>query len=167
MVYCSEDDEVRCDIDDEIVDDETSFEDQAPSDYRLKNVTKSLREVLKDTSMQKHYVCPDPENFIRSFVDDAEYDYSGFHGVEVRIEKFKKILKIYQENSKDSFYYAVFYGSFLKLGNTKDQFVKDREKLKSVLSESFLERLEEKREALYLDLNLNTFQGQCQEIMTF
>ena len=43
----------------------------------------------------------------------------------------------------------------------------DKEKLESVLGKSFLERLEEKKSTLYLDLFLSMFQAQFQEINDF
>ena len=40
------DGKVRRQSDGEFIDDETSFQDQNPSDYRLKNVTRDLQDVL-------------------------------------------------------------------------------------------------------------------------
>ena len=45
----------------DFVDEKTSFHEK-PSDYRLKNVTKSLQEALEDTSMKEYYASSDPEN---------------------------------------------------------------------------------------------------------
>ena len=50
------------------------------------------------------------------------------------------------------------------MDKARDEFVEDRETFESVLGADFLTRLEEKREGLYLDLILNTFERQCQEI---
>lgn len=59
-------------------------------------------------------------------------------GVEERIEKFKKDLKIFGKGTNESFYFAALYGAFFKLDETKDTFVKDREVLESVLGTQFL-----------------------------
>ena len=73
-------------------------------------------------------------------------------------------MKIFKEGIKESFYFAVLYGAFFKLDETKDTFVENREILESILGPEFLNCLEEKREGLYLDLNLNTIERQRQEI---
>ena len=104
--------------------------------------------------MDKHFACPDPENYVPSFADEIEHDYDDFRGVEARIEKFKKTLKIFEEGSKDSFFNVVLFGTYLQLNDGKGELLMDREKLKSVLGESFLERLEEKKPTLYLDYAL-------------
>ena len=69
----------------DFIDDKTSFQYQEPSEYRLKNVTRSLQEALEDTLMKEYYDCSDPENYVPSFADDIEYDYDDFRGVEGRI----------------------------------------------------------------------------------
>ena len=53
---------------------------------------------------------------------------------------------------------------FFKMAETRDEFAEHREALESVLGADFLTRLEEKRELLYLDISLNTFERQCQKI---
>lgn len=83
------------------------------------------------------------------------------------IEKFKSELKIFKEGIKDSFYFEILYGTFFKLGKTKDTFVKDKEVLESALGKDFLSKLEKKSEGFYLNLNLQTFERQCQEINDF
>ena len=46
----------------------------------------------------------------------------------------------------------------------RDEFVEDRDNLETVLVADLLSTLEKKGEGLYLDLNLNTSERQCQEI---
>ena len=38
-------------FDSEFIDDETNFQDQEPTNYRLMNVTRNLREAVTDQSM--------------------------------------------------------------------------------------------------------------------
>ena len=161
----ADDDEIRRQSDDDFIDDdETSFQDQNSSDYRLQNVTRDLQEAMQDKSMWQEFGCSDPENFVPGCFDDVEYEFDTFDDFEKRIEKFKSKLKLFKEGTKESFYFAALYGAFFKLDETKDTFVEDREVLESVLGKDFLSCLERKREGLYLDLNLNTFERQCQEI---
>ena len=56
--------------------------------------------------------------------------------------------------------YTVHFLSLMK----QDTFVEDREVPESVLGTEFLNCLEKKREGLYLDLNLNSFERQYQEV---
>ena len=114
--------------------------------------------------MWEEFDCSDTENFVSDCFDDIDYEYETFPGFEKRIEKFEKDLKIFMKGTKETFYCAVLYGAFLKLDEMKDIFVEDREVLESVLGTEFLNCLEKKREGLYLYLNLNTFERQCQEI---
>lgn len=113
--------------------------------------------------MWEEFECSDPENFVPDCFDDVHCENDIFAGFEKRIEKFKKDLKILKEGAKESCYFPVLYGAFFKLDEIKDTFVEDREVLESVLGTEFLSCLEKKREGLYLDLNLNTFERQCQE----
>ena len=55
------------------------------------------------------------------------------------------------------------YGVFFKLKG-EEIFTEEDEKLEEVLGEKNLKSLREKREGLYLDLNLNTFQRQRHKI---
>ena len=156
--------EIRRQSDDEFIDDKTSFQDQNSSDDRLGNVTRDLQDALQDELMRKYYPCSDPENYVPPCIDEVDYDYDTFREFEKRTEKFKKGLRIFKEGSKESFYFAILYGVFLRLDETKDTFVEDKEVLEGVLSSEFLRCLEDKREGLYLDIKLNTFQRQSQEI---
>ena len=55
-------DEVN-ELDSEFIDDETNFQDQEPTNYRLMNVTSDLREAITNQSMAQelHLVSKDPE----------------------------------------------------------------------------------------------------------
>ena len=157
-----DDDEVRRQSDDDFIDDdETSFQDQNLSKYTLQNVTQDLQEVMQDKSMWEEFEWSDPENFVPGCLAEVEYKFDTFFGFEKGTEKLKIELKIFKEDTKQSFYFPILYGAFFNLGKTKDTFVEDRETLESVLGEDFLNGLEKKREVLYLDLNLSTYERQC------
>ena len=55
-------------------------------------------------------------------------------------------------------------GAFFNLLGKKDEFdfFEDKERLKNVLGCDFMEELNEKRDSLFLELNLFTFEQQCQ-----
>ena len=135
-----DDGEVRRQSDNDFIDyDETSFQDQNPSDSRLQNVTRDLLEAMQDKSVSwEKLECSDRDNFVLNCFGDVDYEYDKFVGFEERIEKFKKDLKIFKEGTKESFYFAVLYGGFFKLDETKDTFVEDKEVLESVLGTEFL-----------------------------
>ena len=52
--------------DDEV---ETSFQDQKPLEYRIKNVTRDMEEAARDTEMWKEFECSDPENCVPECFD--------------------------------------------------------------------------------------------------
>ena len=114
--------------------------------------------------MWEEFECSDPENFVPNYFHDVDYDYDTFAAFGKRVEKFKKDLKIFKEGTKESFYFAVLYGAFFKLDETKDAFVEDREVFESVLGMEFLNCIEKKKEGPCLDLNFNTFGRQCRRI---
>ena len=121
---CRDEDKVRNDSDLDFIDEETSFQDQEPSDCRLKNVIKSLQKALGDTSMKEYYACSDSENYVLSFADDIKYDYDDFRCAEGRTKKFKKTPRIYEEGSKDSFFNTILFRLYFKLNDdTKKDFV--------------------------------------------
>ena len=75
--------EVRNDSDDDFIDDETEFQDQGPSDYRLRNIIMDQQEALQDLSMGEDLgTCNDPENFVLDYFDDAEYEFDEFKNFE-------------------------------------------------------------------------------------
>ena len=89
-------DQVRHLSDEEFTNDENSFQDQQPSDYRLVNVTKDMTEACNDIEDWKDFECPDPENYVHETYGttmDVEPEYDEFKGFEKRIEQFQASLK--------------------------------------------------------------------------
>ena len=78
----AEEDEVRRQSDNDFIDD-NEIQDQDPSDYRIKNITRDLQEVLQDKEMWI-------ENYVPNCYDEVEYDYDDFNGFKKRKEKLKK-----------------------------------------------------------------------------
>ena len=60
-----------------------------------------------------HLFISDPENFVSDYVDEIEYKYDELSDFEKRIRKFEQDLKIPKEESKDSFYHAILYGTYI------------------------------------------------------
>ena len=70
------DDEVN-EFDSEFIDDKTNFQDQGPTSYCLRNITRDLREAVTDQSMARELdlVSEDPEIFVSDFVDKVNYEF--------------------------------------------------------------------------------------------
>ena len=157
-------DEVNC-SDEEFIDDKTNVRDQTPSDYRLINMMRDLQEAMQDCSMAEelNLVSSDPKNFVSNYVDETEYKYDEFSGFEKRIRKFKQDLKIFEEESKDSFYHAILYDTYYFLLEEKQtcDFCCDQQKLGEVLGWDFFDKLEAIKQSLQHDLSLSTCETQC------
>ena len=139
------------------------FRIRTRSDYSHQNVARDLQDTIQEKSMWKEFQCSVPENFALDFFDGINYEYDTFGRFEKRIEKFKKDLKIFKEGTKESFYFAVLYSAFFRLDETRDTLIEDREVLCFSYRTLKLSR-EKERERLYLDLDFNTLERQCQEI---
>ena len=96
--------------DEVFIDNETNFEKQAPSNYCLTNFTRDFQEAVQDYSMAEEFglMNPEPQNFVPDCINEVEFSFDEFDGFEKRIKKFEQDLKIYEEDPKDSFFYAVF-----------------------------------------------------------
>ena len=129
-------------LDLDFIDDETNFQDQEPTDYRLMNVTRDLQDAITDRSMafDLDLVASDHENFVSDFVDEASYEFDEFLCFEKRIQKFNEELKIFERNSKDSFYFSILYATYYHLLEKKEDFdfCQDEERLSQVLGQFFL-----------------------------
>ena len=70
------DDEVN-ELDSEFIDDETNFQDQEPTNYRLINVTRDLREAVTYQSIAQDLdlLSEHPQNFVSDFVDEVSYEF--------------------------------------------------------------------------------------------
>ena len=92
-------------LDLDFIDNETSFQDQEPTYYRLMNDTRDLQDTIAERSMafDLDLVAVDPENFVSDFVDEVTYEFDKFFGFEIRIRKFDEELKFFEKESKDSF----------------------------------------------------------------
>ena len=79
-------------------------------------------------------------------MDEIEYDYDRFDVFGKRIEKFTNNLKIFRSGLKESFYFAIFYGTlFEKLKKKKKreafEFSQDKNTLVNVLGKIFFDGL--------------------------
>ena len=111
-------------LDLDFIDDKTNFQDQEPADYRLMNVTRDLWDVIADRSMAfgLDLVTADPENFVSDFVDEVSYEFDEFFGFKKRIWKFDEEIKIFEKESKDSFYFSILYAIYYHLLEKKEDF---------------------------------------------
>ena len=154
----TEADQVRHLSDDEFIDDENSFHDQRPSDYRLVNVTRDMTEAWNDLEDMKDFECSDHENYVHETYGsstDVKPEYDEFKGFEKRTEQFLAILKQFRENDNESFYFAILYGTYFKLKAEDAVFSDDLQKFVGTM---FLEQLEDKMPKLILDLNIQTLE---------
>ena len=92
-----------------------------------------MREAITDQSraQEPDLVSEDPENFVSDFVDKVSYEFDEFFGFEKRIQKFNQELKIFERESKDSFYFSILYATYYNLIERKEDFdfCQDEEKL--------------------------------------
>ena len=149
--------------DEKFIDDETNFEDQAPSDYALTNFTCDLTDAMRDgQEMAKELglIDPDPQNFVSDSIDETEFEYDEFKDFEKRIINIEQGLKIYKLDSKDYLFYAVFYGIYYSRLVEKEnfEFCQDKEKLVEVFGRDFFDKLQVKKGQLQLDLSVSTFE---------
>ena len=156
-------DEVN-EFDSKFVDDEINFQDEEPTNHRLMNVTRDLREAVADQSMAQELdlVSEDPENFVSDFLDEVSYEFDEFFGFEKRIQIFNEELKISEREAKDSFYFSILYATYYHLIEREEDFdfCEDEEKLCEVLGRDIFEKLKSKKEYLQFDLSLCTFEIQ-------
>lgn len=126
----------------EFIDDETNYQEQNPTDYRLMSVTGDLPEALLDHSMSANLdEYSDPENFFSDNIEETEHDFDTFDGFEKKIKKFEQELQIFEINSKVSFCFANLYTTFYVLLKKKEdfEFCQEKNKLAEVLGQKFFE----------------------------
>ena len=123
----AEENEVRNFSDEEFIDDEESFQNQCPSDYRLVTVTRDMTEACNDLEDWKEFECSGPENYVHEaygtkFLPE-EIEYDEFKGFEKRIKKIQESLKQYKNNEIESFYCAILYDTYFKLKGLEQIFL--------------------------------------------
>ena len=138
-------DEVTTYSDAEFIDEDEEINDQEQSstNYHLMNVTRNLQEALFDQSTSANLgECSDLENLVSDHVEKIEYDFDTFDNLKKKKIK-KQQLKIFEQDSNDSFYIAILYATFSALLEKKEdfEFCQDERKLTRVLGQSFFERL--------------------------
>ena len=113
------------------------------------NVISDLQDAIADRSMVfgLDLVAVDPENFVSDFADYASYEFDEFLGFEKRIRKFDEKLKIFEKESKDSFYFSIFYAIQYYLLEKKEDFdfCQNEERLCEVLGRNLFENLKFKK----------------------
>ena len=107
--------------------------------------------------------CSDPENFVPDCVEETEYEFDNFKNFEKRIQKFEQDLQIFEKDSNDSFFNAIFHPIYCTLFNNKDkfEFCQDNDKFLQVFGENVLNKLKLLKPELRLNLCLGTFESQC------
>ena len=111
--------------DEGFINDQQSFWDQGLSNYRLMNVTRNIDEACADLNDWKEYECSDPENYVHDSCKDFVSEIHEFVEFEKRIEKFKESLKQKEPENKESFYFAVLFGTYFKLKGKEASFEDD------------------------------------------
>ena len=137
-------------LDLDFTDGETNFQDEEPTNYRLMNVTRDLQDAIANRSMAFDFdlVAVDPENFVLDFVVRSVMDLKNFFGFEKCIRKFDEELKIFERESKDSFYFfhTIRYLLYYLLLEKKEAFgsCQDEERLCKVLGRNFFNEFRKK-----------------------
>ena len=127
--------------DQEFIDGISLFQDQNPSDYYgLKNVTRDFEE--------------------------TEMNYDEFDGFKIKIECFKKCLKIFEGQSKHSFYNAMLLATISKL-HEKNFFFQHKNEIEIILGKDFCQELKTKKDVLILNLLLSSFKRKCHQVNDF
>ena len=105
----------------EFIDGISIFQDQNPSDYYgLKNVAHELEDLITDRSYVDIFDdLSDPENYTPECFDETEINYDKFDCFNIKIDCFKKDLKIFVGKSKHSFCNAILYATISKLNKEK------------------------------------------------
>ena len=63
-----------------------------------------------------------PKNFVTAFVDKVSHAFDEFLGFEKWIQKFYEELKIFERESKDSFYFSILYAIYYNLLEKRKDF---------------------------------------------
>lgn len=81
--------------------------------------------------------CSYPEHYTSECFDKTEINYDEFDGFEKKIDYFKKDLKMFEGQSKYSFYNAILYATIFKL-NEKKTFIQYQNEIETILGKDFL-----------------------------
>ena len=86
-------------------------------------------------------VAVDPKNFVTAFVDKVSHAFDEFLGFEKCIQKFNEEHKIFERESKDSFYFSILYAIYYNLIEKREDvdFCQDEESFCEVLVQNFFE----------------------------
>ena len=63
-----------------------------------------------------------PKNFVTAFVDKVSHAFDESLGFEKWIQKFYEELKIFERESKDSFYFSILYAIYYNLLEKRKDF---------------------------------------------
>ena len=97
--------------------------------------------------------CSNPENFVPDCVAEIEYEFDNCKSFKKRIEKFEQDLRIFEKESDNSFFNAIFYLNGI-------EFIEDNDKFLQIFGENFLSKLHLLKPELKLNLCLSTFETQ-------
>ena len=142
-------------LDLDFVDDETNFQDQKSTDYRLCYQRFARCHRVQVNDIRPRFNSLWSRKFFSDFVDKVSYEVFGF---EKWIQMFE--LKVFEKESKDSFYFSKHYAICYHLFEKKEdfEFCQDEERLRDVLGLNFFENLKLKKHSLLLGLSLSTFE---------
>ena len=106
--------------------------------------------------------CSNPENFVPDCVAEIEYEFDNCKSFKKRIEKFEQDLRIFEKESDNSFFNAIFYLIYYTLLDDKNEieFIEDNDKFLQIFGENFLSKLHLLKPELKLNLCLSTFETQ-------
>ena len=101
--------------------------------------------------------CSNPENFVTDSFENIEYDFDEFVGLKKGLRNSPAIWKFVRKTSMSL---SILLCSTVQFAQKKDKFdfFKDEKHFKNVLGCDFFDKLNQKRNSLYLELNLSTFE---------
>ena len=145
--------------DEEFIDDESQFENNASDYYGLTNIERSYDDAIQDSISDINF---DQEANNYNVDDFHEGKIDNFKDFTERIDKFKKTLCFPKEiQDENSFFYAILYAVRYHLTEKLDKVSDDNFKKNDL---EIFEKIYHLQDFLKLDLKVSTFEDQCYTI---
>ena len=145
--------------DEEFIDDESQFENNASDYYELTNIERPYDDAIQD-SISDINLDQEANNY--NFDDFHEEKIDNFKDFTERIDKFKKTLCFPKEiQNENSFFYAILYAVRYHLTEKLDKVSDDYFKKNDL---EIFTKIYHLQDFLKLDLKVSTFEDQCYTI---
>ena len=145
--------------DEEFIDDESQFENNASDYYGLTNIERPYDDAIQDSISDINF---DQEANNYNFDDFHEEKIDNFKDFTERLDKFKKTLCFPKEiQDENSFFYAILYAVRYHLTEKLDKVSDDYFKKNDL---EIFTKLYHLQDFLKLDLKVSTFEDRCYTI---